>query len=107
VLVVSAFPGSYTPNPGTLFESLFRKGLDMRAVATRKAEDERARLGCWLSEPLPPDVVDRFNFARILCFEPRDPRFLAASGIDFDNIEDTVGFVFRCLNNSTAPSETW
>src|SRR4029434_11104257 len=32
-LVVSAFPNSYTPNPGTLFKSLFEHGLDMQEVA--------------------------------------------------------------------------
>src|SRR5687768_3818279 len=61
VLVVSAFPNSYTPNRETLFESLYKRGLDMREVAARKQEDERARLGCWLSEPLPPEIVERFH----------------------------------------------
>jgi hypothetical protein len=103
VLVVSAFPESYTPSVGTLFESLYRRGLDMRDVARRKAEDERARLGCWLSEPLPPEIVEQFHFNRILCFEPRDRRFLETSGLKPDNIEDAVGFVFRCLNNFILP----
>jgi hypothetical protein len=29
-LVVSAFPNSYTPNPGTLFEALYQRGLHMQ-----------------------------------------------------------------------------
>ena len=102
-LVVSAFPNSYTPNPGTLFEDLLERGLDMQEVARRKAEDQRERLGCWISQPLPPDVVRIFNFKRIVCFEPRYPAFVARSGFDGRNIEETVGFVFRCLNNFVIP----
>ena len=45
-LVVSAFPQSYTPNPGTLFESLYKRGLVMAPIAVHKEEDQRARLGC-------------------------------------------------------------
>jgi hypothetical protein len=102
-LVVSAFPNSYTPNEGTLFESLYERGLDMRQVALRKQEDERNRLGCWLSEPLPEDITARFHFKRIICFEPQQPEFLENSGIEEGNIEDAVGFVFRCLNNFIIP----
>ena len=46
VLVVSAFPNSYTPNPETLFESQNARGLDMREVRLRIDEDERRHLGC-------------------------------------------------------------
>ena len=102
-LVVSAFPNSYTPNPGTLFEDLFARGLDMREVAQGKAEDQRARLGCWMSTPLPPAVARKFRFSRIVCFEPRDPAFIASSGFNASSIEETVGFVFRCLNNFAIP----
>lgn len=102
-LVVSAFPDSYTPNPGTLFEDLFMRGLDMREVAQRKTEDQRSRLGCWLSEPLPPAIARVFNFTRIVCFEPRYPPFVANSGFEGRTIEETVGFVFRCLNNFAIP----
>jgi len=102
-LVVSAFPDSYTPNPGTLFSSLFERGLDMRAIARRKEEDERVRLGCWLSQALSPELVSRFNFRRIICFEPLYPAFVAHAGSERANIEDRVGFVFRCLNNFIIP----
>jgi hypothetical protein len=102
-LVVSAFPNSYTPNQGTLFEGLYEGGLDMRQVALRKQEDERSHLGCWLSEPFPPEIVRTFHFTRIICFEPRHPEFVRNSGIDERNIEETVGFVFRCLNNFVIP----
>lgn len=102
-LVVSAFPDSYTPNPGTLFRSLFESGLDMREIARRKAEDERVRLGCWLSRPLSPELASRFNFRRIICFEPSHPGFVAHTGGERPNVEDRVGFVFRCLNNFIIP----
>src|SRR5262245_17910746 len=101
LLVVSAFPGSYTPNTGTLFESLFARGLDMRQVAADKSEDERERLGCWLSQAMRPDVVEKFNFRRILCFEPSHPAFAESS--QGDEIAANVGFVFRCLNNFVIP----
>ena len=102
-LVVSAFPNSYTPNRGTLFDALYQRGLDMREVALRKQEDERSHLGCWLSEPLPAEMARMFHFTRVICFEPQYPEFVRNSGIDEENIEETVGFVFRCLNNFIIP----
>jgi len=106
VLVVSAFPNSYTPSRGTLFEDLYERGLDMRDVASRKQEDQRTHLGCWISQPLPRDQVRQFNFKRVVCFEPRYRRFVANSGFDDENLEQTVGFVFRCLNNFAIPETT-
>jgi hypothetical protein len=102
-LVVSAFPNSYIPNYGTLFASLFERGLDMRHVAADKQEDERGRLGCWLSPQLPEPVIQKFHFTRVLCFEPQHREFVANSGINPANIEQAVGFVFRCLNNFVLP----
>jgi hypothetical protein len=101
-LVVSAFPDSYTPNAGTLFEALNARGLDMRSVARHKQEDERRHLGCWLSAPLPDDIVGRFHFRRVMCFEPLYPEFVQNSGIG-GGVEESVGFVFRCLNNFIIP----
>jgi len=100
-LVVSAFPDSYTPDRGTLFEALSNRGLDMRVVARQKAEDQRPRLGCWISQPL--RERQRLRIGRIVCFEPRYPAFLRQTGFDHTNIEETVGFVFRCLNNFAIP----
>jgi hypothetical protein len=102
-LVVSAFPDSYTPYPGTLFEDLFERGLDMQEVARSKEEDQRNRLGCWISRPLPTAQAQTFNFRRVVCFEPRYPAFVTGSGFDGRSIEQTVGFVFRCLNNFVIP----
>ncbi len=103
LLVVSAFPNSYTPNQGTLFESLHRRGLDMAEVARFKAEDQRAYLGCWLSRPLPAHLAERFHFRQILCFEPRFPRFLETVDSQELEISGQVGLVFRCLNNFVIP----
>jgi hypothetical protein len=102
-LVVSAFPNSYKPYPATLFEHLFRRGLDMQIVAQNKEEDERERLGCWISRPLPIELAQQFNFSRIVCFEPRYAGFVANTRFDSRRIEDTVGYVFRCLNNFVIP----
>jgi hypothetical protein len=102
-LVVSAFPNSYTPNPGTLFEALFRRGLDMQKVAQQKQEDQRERLGCWISRPLPIELARVFNFGRVVCFEPGYAAFVANTGFDSRSIESTVGYVFRCLNNFVIP----
>ena len=102
-LVVSAFPDSYTPNPGTLFEDLLARGLDMQEVAKHKQEDQRRRLGCWISEQLPPTLSRAFNFSRIVCFEPSYPAFVLNSGFDARSISEMVGFVFRCLNNFAIP----
>ena len=105
-LVVSAFPNSYTPNPGTLFEALLRRGLDIQKVAQQKQEDQRERLGCWISRPLSAELARLFNFGRVVCFEPRYAAFVANTGFDSRSIESTVGYVFRCLNNFVIPEAT-
>ncbi len=102
-LVVSAFPDRYDPVPGTLFQSLDSRGLDIREVAAGKLEDERSRLGCWLSRPLPAKVARKFRFKQVICFEPLYPAFVRNSGMQQESIEQTVGFVFRCLNNFVIP----
>jgi hypothetical protein len=101
-LVVSAFPDSYSPTPGTLFASLQRAGLDMEQVAKRKEEDERSRLGCWISKPLPRKVARSFHFVRIICFEPLNKQFVANTHPNPKSPQDAVAFVFRCLNNFAA-----
>ncbi len=105
-LVVSAFPNSYTPDRGTLFQALFHRGLDMRAVAGNKEEDQRENLGCWISRPLPAELSQTFNFTRIVCFEPSHPSFLRRTGVENITVEQTVGYVFRCLNNFIIPDPT-
>ena len=67
LLVVSAFPGDYTPVPHTLIGALQEKGVSVVALAADKDVDLRSFSSCWLSKPIDrPDV----HFRRILCFEP-------------------------------------
>jgi hypothetical protein len=94
LLVVSAFPNSYTPSRGTLFEALYYKGFDMVEWAERKEVDLRYELHCWLSEPLPPELINKLNFSQILCFEPD---YYTAPA------QEVVGDVFRCINNFVLP----
>jgi hypothetical protein len=103
VLVVSAFPNSYSPNPGTLFESLYWRGLDMKLVARRKQADERERLGCWLSRELPARTRNRLHIKRVLCFEPSHGRFATNRRFAHSSIVNSVAFVFRCLNHFIVP----
>src|SRR5688572_5342105 len=93
VLVVSAFPDSYSPNWGTLFESLYRRGLDMQLVARGKEADERESLGCWLSRELPAKTRNSFHFKRVLCFEPRHPLFAQNQRASEISIPEKVAFV--------------
>src|SRR4030095_9078193 len=74
-----------------------------REAARWKEEDQLSRLGCGISRPLPTAVAQKFNFSRIVCFEPRYPPFVTASGFDGRSIEQTVGFVFRCLKHFLIP----
>lgn len=96
MLVVSAFPDSYTPNEGTLFAALYHRGFDMQKWAEKKEIDDRDKFDCWLSKPLPHKFARKFNFQRILCFEP---------GCSDNTLEpyEVVGNVFRCINNFVLP----
>jgi hypothetical protein len=67
LLVVSAFPGDYSPTSGSLIGSLDRQGISVASLAEDKAVDLRDFCSCWLSrEILSPELHVR----RILCFEP-------------------------------------
>jgi hypothetical protein len=69
VLVVSAFPNSYPPLPGSLIGALARKGVSVEDLAKRKEVDLRQSFSCWMSPKL-VDVPTNIHFGRILCFEP-------------------------------------
>jgi len=86
VLVVSAFPGDYTPVAGTLIGALAMKNLSVGEYAQGKEADLRQSFSCWLS---PSIGVKRkqFNFQRILCFEP------SLRG----RAPEVVGDIFRAL----------
>jgi hypothetical protein len=90
ILVMAAFPGDYIALPGSLMLALKQKGLSVESMANDKETDLREQLGCWLSKPLSPADQQKFNFRRVLCFEPgdsiREPR-------------EVVGNIFRCINS--------
>jgi len=52
--------------------------------------DLRKTLWCWFSKELSKDQIEKFNFSRILCFEPEKRR---------DDAAEFVADIFRCLNN--------
>jgi type VI secretion system protein ImpC len=71
VLVVSAFPNTYTPNPGTLIAALHERGVSVEELSRRGDRvDLRGSFSCWLSGEL-GDLPQGLHFRRILCFEPR------------------------------------
>jgi hypothetical protein len=90
LLVVSAFPGDYTPLKGSLMYALHEKGLDVAELANDKAVNLVAELGCWLSQPLNRKQQEKFHFKQVLCFEPSQ-----SSG----SPEKVVSNIFRCINN--------
>jgi hypothetical protein len=51
LLAVSAFRGSYHPTPGTVMESLYNRGLNMRDLSRNPELDFRENMGIWLSQP--------------------------------------------------------
>ena len=70
LLIMSAFPGDYLALEGSLIYALNEKGLSVQALANDKETDLRNQLSCWLSKPLSTADQQKFNFKKILCFEP-------------------------------------
>ncbi|MEO6233100.1 MAG: toll/interleukin-1 receptor domain-containing protein [Ferruginibacter sp.] len=89
ILVVSAFPGSYQPIEGTLIGALDKRGLSVETLSKDKDADLREQLSCWLSKPLSKEAQAKFNFRRIICFEP---------GVKIKESNDVVCNIFRCIN---------
>lgn len=89
ILAMSAFPGIYVALKGSLIDALDDKGLSVEAIAQEKEVDLRNQLNCWLSKPLSAADQQKFNFKRILCFEPGDK---------IKEPEEVVGDIFRCIN---------
>ena len=89
ILAMSAFPGDYIALEGSLIRALQDRGLSVKAVAEQKEVDLLNQLDCWLSKPLSAADQQKFNFKRILCFEPGDK---------IKEPEEVVGDIFRCIN---------
>lgn len=89
ILAMSAFPGNYTALEGSLIKAFGDRGLDIGRLALHKDVDLLNQLSCWLSEPLNSGDQQKFNFKRILCFEP---------GEKIKAPEEVVGDIFRCIN---------
>ena len=89
ILVLSAFPGDYSPTPGTLINALDEKGLSIEKLALDKKADLRDQLNCWLSKSIDKDLQQKLNIKRILCFEP---------GQQIHASQEIVGNIFRCIN---------
>jgi hypothetical protein len=90
ILVMSAFPGDYIALKGSLIDALNKKGLSMEALAMTKETDLRSQLHCWLSKPLSLPDQQKFNFKKILCFEP---------GEKIKEPAEVVSDIFRCINS--------
>ncbi|MBA2500134.1 MAG: toll/interleukin-1 receptor domain-containing protein [Chitinophagaceae bacterium] len=69
VLVVSAFPGNYTPTSTSLIGSLFSAGLSVERLASEKESDFRDQFDSWISKE-----INFKNIKRILCFEPEEEK---------------------------------
>jgi len=89
LLVMSAFPGDYLALKGSLIYALNKKGLSVEALARDKEIDLRNQLDCWLSKPLSAADQQKFNFKKILCFEP---------GEKIKEPQEVVSDIFRCIN---------
>lgn len=89
ILAMSAFPNDYAALKGSLVYALKEKGLSMQALADDKETDLRDQLKCWLSKPLSKENQAKFNFKKILCFEP---------GEKIKEPDEIVGNIFRCIN---------
>ncbi|MEM6465593.1 MAG: toll/interleukin-1 receptor domain-containing protein [Pseudomonadota bacterium] len=68
LLVVSAFPGDYTPTPNSLIGALARRGISVASLAQIKARDLREEFAFWITPDLSADYPTA-GFQRLACFE--------------------------------------
>jgi O-acetyl-ADP-ribose deacetylase (regulator of RNase III) len=103
ILVVSAFPGDYTPTDGSLIGALDRAGLSVEALAQDKAYDLRETFSCWLSHPIPASLG--LGFDRVLCFEPSAPGRSAVERVDdiFRALAPFIGLPERPVTSVAMP----
>ncbi|KAL4237274.1 hypothetical protein ACF0H5_001993 [Mactra antiquata] len=66
IVMVSAFPGDYSPMAGTLMGALKRNlGINIAQLANHIEVDLRYLFSCWLSKP----IAQKSPFKKVLCFE--------------------------------------
>jgi hypothetical protein len=68
----------------------------VEALALEKETDLRNQLHCWLSKPLSSADQQKFNFKKILCFEP---------GEKIKEPQESVSDIFRCINTFAFDNE--
>ena len=66
VLTTSAFVGDYSPIPGTIFNALFSKGINVQDISKTPAFDLRTPCNIWLSQELSRNACQT---GRIGCIE--------------------------------------
>jgi TIR domain len=86
VLVISAFPGDYSPTQASLIGALTTKGLNVDRLSRNPEADLRRNFSCWISQEISPSISG-LSFRRLLCFEP------AVRG----SPPELVGDIFRAL----------
>jgi hypothetical protein len=64
LLTVSAFRGSYGPTPGTVMESLYRRGIHVHDLSRVPELDFRENMGIWLSK-----ATGIKEIAQLVCLE--------------------------------------
>jgi TIR domain len=89
ILVVSAFPNSYAPTPGTLVCALDKNGVSLEELSKKKATDLREHFSCWLTQDIPGQ-----SFRRILCFEPAQKNKDSGNSV---KPSELVGEIFQSL----------
>src|SRR5690606_14795734 len=67
VLVVSAFPGNYSPPSTPLIGALFSEGLSVEKLSNEKESDFSEQFDSWISKE-----INFKSTKRILCFEPEE-----------------------------------
>lgn len=78
VLTSSAYIGSYAPTPHTLFEALYKKGIDVSALSKSPDIDLRKPCHVWLSKEISQSSteVSRIGCIELLDFHSKESNFL-------------------------------
>lgn len=83
-IAVSAFPGDYSPTPGSIIAALAARGVVLSELARDKASSYMDPYGCWISREITGQ-----SFKRIICMEAPLPRG--------DSTFDLVTYLFSAI----------